>query len=303
MKFDDPGWQHEFIEANGIRFHAVIHGEGPTVLMLHGFPENWYSWRGQIIALADAGFRAVAIDLRGFNQTDRPPRVRDYRADKLRDDVVGLVAALGGEPIHLVAHDWGGAVAWDVAARRPELLRSLSILNSPHPGVFMHHLLHNFQQLKRSWYMFYFQLPWLPETLMAKDIKRQFVRAFRGWAHRKEAFPDEVIEAFRRPMEEPGALRAGINYYRAAFRNVSAATQKLPKVAVPTQVIWGENDEALGKELCDDLDRVVSGPLEVHFIPDCSHWVQQEYPEAVNALLLDFLNRSPAGNLNPTTDS
>ncbi|MDP8223115.1 MAG: alpha/beta fold hydrolase [Candidatus Lernaella stagnicola] len=294
MKFNDPAWQHEFFTANAIRFHAVTEGAGPLALLLHGFPENWFSWRYQLRALARAGYRAVAVDMRGFNESEKPNGVAAYHADHLRRDVVGIIKALGGEPAHLIAHDWGGAVAWDVAAHHPDILRSLSILNAPHPRIFMRRLFRSPRQLRRSWYMFFFQIPWLPERLMRADIDTQFARAFRGWAIRKEMFPDEVIAAFAEPMKRPGALTAGLNYYRAAFRNFRSGrkAERSPNIAVPTQVIWGEDDRALGKELTEGMEHYVDAPYEIHFLPACSHWVQQEYPEETNALLIDFLTRN-----------
>ena len=292
MDIDHPDWNHETLVVDGFSFHAVTSGTGPVALMLHGFPENWYSWRHQVPALATAGYLAVAVDLRGYNRTDRPTSVSDYHIDKLCDDVRGLIDTVGGQPVHLVGHDWGGAIAWTYASRMPETLSSLSILNAP-PKAFSHHLLRNPAQMRRSWYILFFQIPWLPEALIRMNATRQFVKTFRGWARRKEMFPDEVVFAFRDAMLQPGALSAGINYYRAAFRDLSTFGQarKLPNLTVPTQVIWGDEDRALGKELCDGLEAYVDAPYEIHHIPDCSHWVQQEQPEQVNALLVDFLNR------------
>jgi len=291
MKPDDPAWNNIYLDANGLRFHAVTEGQGPVVLMLHGFPENWFSWRHQLLALADAGFKAVAVDMRGYNMSDRPSRVSDYHIDNLIRDIYEIISALGEQKVHLVAHDWGGAVAWFVAAYHPEKLLSLSELNIPHPKAFQWHLLHNFRQLRRSWYMFAFQIPLLPEIMIRRDADTQFVKTFRGWAHRKEMFPDEVIQAFKEPMMEPGALSAAINYYRALLRDVNSfkRVKSLPQIVVPTQVIWGDDDRSLGSELCDAMQQYFDGHFEIHHIPNCSHWVQHEQPEMVNEFLIDFL--------------
>ena len=290
---DDARWNHETLAANGLRFHAVTAGSGPTVLLLHGFPESWYSWRYQIPALADAGYRAVAVDLRGYGGTDRPRGVKAYRVARLVEDVDGLIAALGGRPVHLVGHDWGGALAWVFAARRGERLASLTVLNAPHPKLFRRHLLHDRKQMRRSWYIAFFQIPWLPEFLIRLDAKRQFGKTFRGWARRKEMFPDEVIAAFREPMLRPGALTAAINYYRAIGRDPASLrdARDFPKLSVPTLLIWAMEDRALGPELIDGIEAEFRGPFELHRVPDCSHWVQQEQPERVNEILIDFLRR------------
>ncbi len=271
----------------------MTQGDGPVVLLLHGFPENWRSWRHQLPALAAAGFRAVAVDLRGYNLTERPAGVEAYRLSRLCEDVQGLIAALGGGPAHLVGHDWGGAIAWTYAARRPADLLSLTILNAPHPRIFRRNLFRNFRQMRRSRYMFYFQIPWLPERLILANAKQNFDKVFRGWGRRKELFTDEVIAGFREPMTEPGALTAALNYYRAMFRSPRLYRQAgtFPKIAVPTLVIWGDDDRALGLELCDGLADEMAAPFEIRHLANCSHWVQQERPEEVNEFLIEHLRR------------
>ena len=287
----EPKLQHEIIKAGNLRMHAVIQGEGPTVLLLHGFPESWYAWRHQLPALAEAGYRAVAVDMRGYGETDMPPDVSDYHVDRLCEDVDNLITALSDQPVHLVAHDWGGAVAWMFAAQYPDRLKSLAILNAPHPRAFHHHIRHNFKQIRRSWYMAFFQLPWLPEFLLRLDAQKIFAKAFRGASFRKEMFPDDVIDAFRLPMMRPGRLSAALNYYRALGRDLSnlERAKNFPDLSMPTMVIWAQNDIALGPELCDGIDQYFLGHFELHTIARCSHWVQQEQPEQVNKLLLDFL--------------
>ncbi|MBI2962679.1 MAG: alpha/beta hydrolase [Deltaproteobacteria bacterium] len=284
-------WKHEFIDANGIRFHYVAAGEGSLVVLLHGFPQFWYAWRHQIPALA-ARFRVVAPDLRGYGDTDKPPRVSDYRTGILAADVAALVRALGYEKAHLVGHDWGGAVAWTTALEQPQVVDRLAVLNCPHPLAFAKALRSNPRQLGRSWYVFFFQLPVLPELVFQLAPQRAVERMFRGMAVRKETFDDEDLRQFRQALEKPGALTAAINYYRATLRNFSAMREleRHPKpIAAPTLLIWAEQDVALGKELTYGMEPLFSGPFRLRYVPDCSHWVNEEQPELVNRLLIDFL--------------
>lgn len=282
-------WQHRSVEANGIRFHVVEAGEGPLVVLLHGFPQFWYAWRHQIPALASR-FRVVAPDMRGYGDTDRPPKVADYHVHTLARDVKELVHALGAERAHLVAHDWGGGVAWMTALRHPEVVDRLAVLNCPHPEPFSKAIRSSLRQLRRSWYMFFFQLPWLPEWAMTRKNGAMVGPMFRDMAIRKDTFSDEDLEQFRQNILKPGAATAMLNYYRAAFRNRSAMeSERGKKIAAPTLLIWAEDDIALGKELTYGMEPLFSGPFRIHYVPDCSHWVNEEQPELVNRLLLEFL--------------
>lgn len=284
-------WRHEFIEANGIRFHYVTAGDGPLVVLLHGFPQFWYAWRHQIPALA-GHFKVVAPDLRGYGDTDKPPRVSDYRTGVLAADVAALVKALGHEKAYVVGHDWGGGVAWMTALQHPQVVDRLAVLNCPHPVVFGKALRSNLRQLGRSWYMFFFQLPVVPELVFQLSPQGMVERMFRGMAVRKETFDDEDLRQFRQALAKPGALTAAINYYRATFRNFSAMRdlERQPKrINAPTLLIWAENDVALGKELTYGMEPLFSGPFRIHYVSNCSHWVNEEQPELVNRLLIDFL--------------
>ncbi len=288
----DAPWKHEHVEANGIRFHYVTAGEGPLVLLLHGFPQFWYGWRHQIPALATR-FKVVAPDLRGYNDTERPRRVADYRTGVLASDVAGLVRVLGYDKAHLVGHDWGGGVAWTTALQQPEVVAKLAVLNCPHPLLFAKALRSNLRQLGRSWYMFFFQIPAVPELVFRLFAKRIIDRTFRGLAIRKDTFTDEDLRRFHEALAKPGALTAAINYYRATFRNFSAMREleRAPKmIGVPTLLVWAENDVALGKELTYGMEPLFSGPFRIHYVPACSHWVNEEQPELVNRLLLEFLD-------------
>lgn len=285
--------RHERRHVNGIDLNCVIAGHGPLVVLLHGFPEFSYSWRYQLPALAAAGFRVVAPDMRGYNLSSKPRRVKDYALATLIEDVVQLVHAFDEERAHIVGHDWGGAIAWSLARQRPDVVRTLQVLNCPHPRLFTQHLLTNPRQLLRSWYIFFFQLPLLPELALRADTYRALARSIPKTAVHPERWSEADIEAYRQAAAQPGALRAAINYYRAAARpqgqRLLAASD--PVVRVPVQLIWGEQDFALGKELNDGLERYVPD-LRVHFIPDASHWIQQDVPERVNALMLAFLRNN-----------
>jgi pimeloyl-ACP methyl ester carboxylesterase len=289
---DNTTWDHDYAHINNIRFHYVTAGDGPLMLMLHGFPEFWYSWRHQIPVMAER-FRVVAPDMRGYNLTEKPVGVGNYRIGELMVDIEGLIKHFGESSAVIVAHDWGGGVAWPFAAHYPHMVDRLIILNCPPPAVLMRHLMSNRAQLRRSYYMFLFQLPFLPEAAMRARDYELIERSLRGWAIDKSAFSDYDIAMFKRAASKPGALSGGINYYRAAFRSFLRSPRngggEDAKVRCPTMVIWGEEDEALGKELTYDFHTEVEGPLEIKYIPACSHWVQQEQPDAVNSYMLEFL--------------
>jgi epoxide hydrolase 4 len=279
-------WQHRDIITNGIRMHYVTQGEGPLVVLLHGFPEFWYSWRYQIPVLAEYGYRVVAPDLRGYNESDKPRK--GYDMGTLLLDIVGLIQGLGYEKAIIVGHDWGGALAWSFAIRYPAMMERLIVLNMAHPGAMMREF-RTLKQLSKSWYIFAFQLPWLPEYLLLRNHASAIGRLIREAALQKEAFPDEEITKYQRAMSQPGAMTAAINYYRQVFRRLPTSyTGGSYEVNVPTLLIWGEHDIALGIELTTGLERWVKR-LEIRLIPDSGHWVQQEQPLKVNQYILDFL--------------
>lgn len=284
--------KHEYIQANGIRMHYVTEGKGPPVVLLHGFPENWYAWRHQIPALA-GHFRVIAPDLRGYGDTEKPPKVSDYQIGTIAADIASVIKALGYEKAHIVGHDWGGAVAWNMAIEYPQIVDHVAVLNCPHPSIFAKALKTNHRQMRRSWYIFLFQIPLLPELLFKINSRKMLKRLFRGSAIRKEAFTDEDLEQYYQALRKPGALTSALNYYRAAFRKKEkkdAATPKNAKIAAPVLVIWGEEDAALGKELTEGMDPLFSGPFRIQYLPNCGHWVNEEQPEIVNPLLLEFLS-------------
>jgi len=256
-------------------------------VLLHGFPEFWWSWRFQFPALVDAGFQVIAPDMRGYNTSEKPRHVADYAIPHLVADIRGLVRALGHDKVDLVAHDWGGAVAWNVAALAPDVVDRLAVLNCPHPTVFARGL-RNPKQLRMSWYMAAFQLPFLPEQILVR--RDTMTKTFRGWSTRPEHFDDDVIARFREAISQEGAARSAINYYRAARGDFAGAGTKLPRIAAKTLLVWGEEDQALGPWLVEPHRNVVDD-LRIERISGASHWVQQDAPERVNELLLEFLRR------------
>lgn len=272
--------RHDFVEANGLRFHFVTEGEGPLVLLLHGFPQFWYAWRKQIPALAER-FRVVAPDLRGYGDTDKPPRIADYKPDILVQDVVALIEALGEKRARIVGHDWGGAIAWATALARPDVVERLAVVNCPHPAILLKKLRSSPAQMLRSWYMGFFQLPWLPEALLRSRVDRLIV----GSSADARAFSREDREAYRAAFAKPGVAKAAIDYYRAVARYAKVSQAK---IAAPTLLLWGDKDQALGRELTGGMEPLFSGAFEQKHFADASHWVCEERPDAVNAELLRF---------------
>lgn len=255
----------------------------PLVVLLHGFPEFWWSWREQLRALSEAGCWVVAPDMRGYNESDKPEGVRAYEIEKLADDVAGLVRALGRDEAVVVGHDWGAVVAWQFAQQHPSMLERLAILNVPHPLAMMRGLRRP-KQLRKSWYMFFFQLPRLPELLIAKDDFAFARRTFRA-----DGFDRETIEHYVDALRVPGAAASAINYYRAAIRRVlTGRTPKMKVIERPVLVIWGDRDRFLGREMADPPKRFVPNARVVH-IPEATHWVQNDAAEEVSRLLSEFI--------------
>lgn len=261
------------------------------MLLLHGFPQCSYAWRRQIPVLARR-FRTVAPDLRGYGETDKPAEIEAYRVETLVRDVVELVRALGAERAHLVGHDWGGAIAWATAILAPEVVERLVVLNCPHPIRFARALRTSLRQIARSWYVFLFQLPWLPEWLLTRKDAVLAESLFRRTTRRPEIFSDADLEEYRRNLLRPGAARAMVNYYRALLRDLSGLRRlerEYRPIAAPTLLVWGEDDVALGRELAEGMEPLFAGPFRVHYVPNCSHWVNEEEPELVNRLLIEHL--------------
>jgi len=259
------------------------------MILLHGFPEFWYGWRYQIEALAQAGFRVLAPDQRGYNLSDKPKSVRDYNLDQLAADVVGLIDAAGHDKAFLVGHDWGGVSAWWTAIKYPERVERLVILNSPHPKVMRQNLLHNRVQRKKSWYFFLFQIPFLPEQRMRKNNWQVGVRALQGTS-RKGTFSETDMALYREAWSQPGAVTGMLNWYRAALRSRPARVRST-RVTMPTLIIWGARDKFLGRELAEQSIALCEKGKLV-FIEEASHWVQHEEAERVNELLRRFFENA-----------
>jgi len=280
--------EHSYIETNGIRLHVVQAGpqSGTPVVLLHGFPEFWYCWRLQIPTLVEAGCRVIVPDQRGYNLSDKPEGVKAFSMDELVNDVIGLIDALGYEKVNLVGHDWGGAVAWVVANQHPERLHRLGILNVPHPAVMKRFLQRDLEQLRRSWYVFFFQLPWLPEAGMRANNWRGAVRALQN-SGKIDTFTNEDIEKYKEAWSQPGAMTAMINWYRAALRYQPPIPTDA-RIRIRTLLMWGMQDVALSHRLArPSMDYCDEGNLIL--FPEATHWVQRDEADAVNHYLIDFL--------------
>ena len=289
MPYDHSESRIELVQTAGLRFEVTVAGEGDKLaLLLHGFPECAYSWRHQIPLLTRLGYRVWAPNLRGYGGSDRPLGVDAYRIDRLEQDVADLIDASGAKSVTLMGHDWGAGIAWNFAMYRPRPIDRLVIMNVPHPARFQRGL-RTLRQLSKSWYIFFFQLPRVPEALLSARNYDTIARMFRDAARDKSRFPESALEVFKRNAAEPGALTAMLNYYRAMPRSASLFRRRgMPKIEVPTLLVWGEEDVALGKELTYGTDQHVSD-LTVRYLPGVSHWVQQEAPETVNAMLEAWL--------------
>jgi pimeloyl-ACP methyl ester carboxylesterase len=270
----------------------------PLIVMLHGFPECWYSWRHQMRAFADS-FDCAALEMRGYGETDAPRGKRNYTLEKLVVDVAELIEALGRERAIVIGHDWGGGIAWATAMMRPEVVERLVVMNCPHPRRLSEELRRNPRQMLRSWYMLFFQIPRLPEALFRRRDYELLDRSMRDNAINKDAFSDADLAYFHAAFRNPYSITAAINYYRANLRSGFMARDGENnwidrKIAALTLVIWGEQDFALGKELTYRMEPLFAGSFELNYIADAGHWVQQERPERVNELLRPFLAQALA---------
>ena len=286
--------EHHNVPTNGIALHTAQAGPtaGPLVILLHGFPEFWYSWKNQIEPLAEAGMRVWAPDQRGYNLSVKPKGVRSYNLDTLAQDIIGLIDASGNTKATIVGHDWGAAVTWWLATRYPERIERVAILNVPHPAIMAKTLRSNAAQRKKSGYIFFFQVPGVPEWIIRRDNFAQGVRSLLG-SSRKGTFSETDLAQYRTAWSQPGALTGMLNWYRAALR-YAPPTPKPLRIHVPTLVIWGKQDRFLEPEMAQaSVDLCDDGRLV--YIDEASHWVQHEEPARVNALLLDFIRNGNHG--------
>ncbi len=292
----DTELRHGYAEIANARLHYVEAGEGPPVVLLHGFPEFWYSWRFQIPVLASAGFRVIAPDMRGYNLSSHPPKwcphsrpagVSEYAPRRLAADIRDVISERGAERAFLAGHDWGAAVAWLTAMAHPDSVERLAILNVPHPRRMLEGL-RTPRQLAKSWYMLFFQLPWLPERLVSAGGWRALRHGFEHDA-RPGAFTPEDIACYVEAWSQPGAATAMINYYRAYLRHPpSRRDGAMRPIQAPTLVIWGERDRHLGADLAEPRRADVPNLERVVRLPGASHWVHHDEPERVAELLIEF---------------
>ncbi len=292
----DLSVRHTEIATNGIRLHVTQDGAeaGPLVILLHGFPEYWYGWRHQIPALAGAGFRVWAPDQRGYNLSEKPGRVTDYRIDSLARDVIGLIDAAGRQKALLVGHDWGGVVGWRAAAEYPERIDRMVIINAPQGSVMQKHLRRSRDQRRKSLYMLFFQIPGLPEAL-SRRREWAWARAALQKSSRPGTFTDQELDLYCQAWSQPGAFTAMLNWYRAAFRHPPPPPRN-KGIHSPTLVIWGARDRFLGLELAGpSTRRCEEGHLAI--FEEASHWVHHEEPGEVNRLIAGFFRGEDPGSL------
>jgi epoxide hydrolase 4 len=277
-----------FADTGEVKLHYAKAGGGEKlVLLLHGFPEFWYSWRHQLVALSDE-YTIVAPDLRGYNLSDKPPNKSDYTIDKLVGDIVGLIHHFGREKAAVIGHDWGATIAWAVAMKHPEVLWKLGALQVPPIPIWKRN--QTAKQLFASWYMFFFQLPAIPEYRFKKDDYAALVKSLKTSTAAPDVFSDEEIAEFKKAWSQPGATTAMLNYYRANIvKRMFGKNVLPPKIDVPTVFIYGEKDHAVLPQTVAGVADLITGPYHEHRIPNSGHWVQQEARDEVTDILRRFL--------------
>ena len=282
-------YEERCFQNGSVTLHAVVSGpkDGPIVVLLHGFPEFWYGWHRQIEPLATAGFRVIVPDQRGYNLSSKPRGVASYALNELVSDIIAIADQLGQEKILLAGHDWGAAVAWSVALLHPERIAKLAVLNVPHPSVMRRYVYTRLQQMLRSWYIFFFQIPRLPEAFLSAFNFRNAARALTR-SSRPGTFSAEDLAQYRAAWSQPGALTAMINWYRAAIRNRIPFRDRT--VRVPTRILWGERDRFLMAEMAHESLRYCANG-ELFTLAEASHWLQHEEPEKVSQRLVEFFRR------------
>jgi epoxide hydrolase 4 len=283
--------RHDYAQLDQVRLHYVECGAGDDlVILLHGFPECWYSWRHQLPVLGER-YQVVAPDMRGYNLSDKPKGVESYRIELLVQDIVELIDHFGKKKAAIVAHDWGAGVAWALAQRHPEVVSKLVAMQVPPPAAWRANF--TLRQLRYSWYMFFFQLPRLPEWWASANDFARIDKMYRETTVRADVFSAEDIAVYKEALRQPGALTSTINYYRAnVFRSLVRGGVETPDhggIKVPTLFIYGEHDMAIVPETVRGLDRFIDAPYRELRIPDSGHWVQNEAVAEVNNALLDFL--------------
>ena len=278
------GLTSEFVPANGIKLHTVLAGpqDGAPVFLLHGFPDAWFGWETQIDALADAGFRVIVPDQRGYNLSDKPSGASSYRMETLAADILGLADTLGYHRFHVAGHDFGAMVAWTLAMRHPPRIKRLAIANVPHPAVMQTYLRTHPSQMLKSWYAFFFQLPALPERVAKANNCQFLISAMPG------SLTDQERDRYREAWARPNAMTSMINWYRASLRRPRKASVP-PKIQVPTLVLWGQQDPHISYEMAPlSVDLCEQGRLVT--FKDAAHWVMYDEPEEVSRLLIEHFS-------------
>lgn len=286
---DDP-WTHASAAPDGVDLHYVAAGSGPLLVVLHGFPQHWRAWHRQLRPLADAGYRVVAPDLRGYNRSGRPSGVGAYRLGHLVADVAGLVRhlratddAVADAPVAVAGHDWGGVLAWRLPVERPGAVDRVAVLNAPHFGP-LRRVARRPRRALRFWYVAAFQVPRLPEAALRA---RDYALVRRAMA--TGDFEPAEVERTVRALDRPGAPTAAVNYYRALRYDAAGLLRDPGTLEVPALVTWGDRDRVLRPWLLEGLDRWVPD-LRVERFPDASHWVLADAPARVVEVLVDFLS-------------
>ena len=286
----DPRIETKQLRIGDLEFEVDCCGEGDRLaLCLHGFPEHSFSWRYQLPVLADLGYKAWAPNMRGYGNSSKPKGVNSYNLDTLVEDVAAIIEASGCQETVLIGHDWGAVVAWHFAINDRLPLSHRSICNVPHPQSMQQGI--SWEQLKKSWYVFFFQIPKLPEYLLGRDNAKGVGEMIRNTFVNPEKFPAEIADVFSRNANQPGALTAMINYYRALLRRGNRSNREgesFPIIKTPTLMIWGEEDVALSKETTYGTEKYVEN-FNIRYLPNVSHWVQQESPEEVNSMISAFI--------------
>ena len=286
----DPRIQTKILQIGDLEFEIDCCGQGDRLaLCLHGFPEHSFSWRYQLPMLADLGYQAWAPNMRGYGNSSKPKGVSSYQLDTLVEDIAAIIEASGCKETVLIAHDWGAVVAWHFAINNRLPLSHLIICNVPHPQSMQQAF--SWEQLKKSWYIFFFQIPKLPEFLLGRDNAKGVGEMIRNTFVNPEKFPMEIADVFSRNANQPGALTAMINYYRALLRRGNRSNREgesFPIIKTPTLMIWGEEDVALSKETTYGTEKYVEN-FNIRYLPNVSHWVQQESPEEVNSMISAFI--------------
>ena len=296
----DGPWRHRFVAANGARFHVAEAGEGPLVVLLHGFPQMWWCWRAQIPALAAAGYRVAAMDLRGYGASDKPPR--GYDTPTLASDVASVVRSLGSDDAVIVGHDWGGWIAWSMPALEPAVTRAVAALSIPHPLAMKRSLRRSARQLGASSYIWSFQLPFHPERQLSRGGTgvEELLRKGSGtsWPGTDDDARD-VIRTYTEAMQVPFVAHSAMEYYRWVVRSSVRAdgrrfVERVDRpVTVPVLHLQGGRDPAVLPATVRESTRWVQGPYQYYELADAGHFLPEERSDDVTAILLDWLATLP----------